>query len=188
MTDEQIAIKVQQGDKELFGVLIERYEEMITRYARKFLFSYQGIEDVVQEVFIKVYTNIQSYNPQKPFSPWIYRIAHNEFINAGRKKKREPLSFFDFDADTIFPHPRSKDNADKHALEKEVKEEVWGCLDELDKKYREPIILYYFEDLSYKEIAEVLHVPSSTVGVRIARGRTMLKTAYSKKYEPQTTA
>ena len=84
-TDEQIAQAVQKGDSSAFGLLVERYEPKLLRYAKKFLFDYEDGKDIVQEVFIKAYSNIQSFDSGRSFSSWIYRIAHNEFINAIRK-------------------------------------------------------------------------------------------------------
>lgn len=107
-TDEQIAKAVQKGDSEAFGALVERYEPKLLRYAKKFLFNYEDGKDTVQEVFIKAYANIQSFDSSRSFSSWVYRIAHNEFINAIRKKGREPISFFD--PDTLFPHPTAPES------------------------------------------------------------------------------
>ena len=90
-TDEYIAGQVQTGNVQSFGTLVERYEEKLRRYARRFLFGYTDAEDLVQDVFVKSYTNIQSFDTSRSFSSWIYRIAHNEFINAIKKKGKEPL-------------------------------------------------------------------------------------------------
>ncbi|MEW6610233.1 MAG: RNA polymerase sigma factor [Patescibacteria group bacterium] len=173
MTDEEIAGLVQQGDTETFGILVERYGDKLTRYARKFLANREDIEDLVQEVFMKAYTNIQSFTTSRKFSPWLYRIAHNEFINAIKKKRWEPLPFFD--PDTLFPHPLSQDVADRGLMKREVKELVEQHLNKLDAKYREPLVLYYLEGLDYTEISEVLQLPVSTVGVRLKRGKEMMK-------------
>ncbi|PCH92054.1 hypothetical protein COB80_00920, partial [Candidatus Kaiserbacteria bacterium] len=96
-TDEDIVQRVQSGDTEAFALLIELYEKKITRYANKFLYNYQDREDAVQDVFIKAYQNIQSFRSGERFSPWIYRIAHNTFLNVVRKQSREKVSFFDTD-------------------------------------------------------------------------------------------
>lgn len=173
IADEEIASLVQHGDTESFGILVERYEAKMMRYARKFLFSKEDIEDLVQNVFIKAYTNIQGFHTKRRFSPWIYRIAHNEFINAIKKKKRQPLFFLD--TDTIFPHPQALDAIDQKIHDNDLKNTLLHYLDRLDPKYREPIILFYFEELGYMDIAEVLHIPVSTVGVRIRRGKTILQ-------------
>lgn len=178
-TDEDITRQVQNGDKEAFGELVARYEAKMIRYGRKFLFGYEDTEDAVQEVFIKTYHNIQSFDATKKFSSWIYRIAHNEFINTIKKKGKEPLPFFD--ADTLFPHPVSPESSDRQIHLREAKEMVEACLAKLPPKYREILILYYLEELSYKEIADVLRVPMATVGVRLKRGREMLQSICKKQ-------
>ena len=81
ISDEKIAARVQEDEIEAFGILVERYEVKMLRYGKKFLTQYEDIEDAVQDVFIKAYTNIQSFNTSMSFSPWLYRIAHNTFIN-----------------------------------------------------------------------------------------------------------
>ncbi|MEK7077150.1 MAG: sigma-70 family RNA polymerase sigma factor [Patescibacteria group bacterium] len=172
-TDEEIASRVQQGEQELFGILIGRYEEKMRRYARRFLFDREDGKDLVQEVFVKAYVNIQSFDATQKFSPWIYRIAHNEFINTLRKRSRFPT--FPLDPDTLFPHPAAAEDSESDAEKKELREALDRSLAQLDAKYREPLVLYYFEDMGYGEIAEVLQVPLGTVGIRLRRGRVMLK-------------
>jgi len=172
MTDEQVASRVQGGDADAFGLLVERFEQPLLRYARRFLSGHSDAEDVVQEAFIKAFTNIRSFDVARKFSPWIYRIAHNEFINAIKKKRREPVPFFD--ADEFFPHPVALEDPREDAARKERAKEIEGHLDGLDMKYREPLVLYYFQELDYREIADVLHIPISTVGVRLKRAREAL--------------
>jgi len=92
--DEAIALRVQNGDTDAFGTLITRYEVKMLRYGKKFLGQYEDIEDAVQDAFIKAYTNIQSFNTSMSFSPWIYRIAHNTFINVIKKKGTRTAVFF----------------------------------------------------------------------------------------------
>ena len=171
--DERIAKQVQSGDTEAFGVLVERYEAKMLRYGRKFLFNYNDIEDAVQTVFIKAYANIQSFNVTRKFSSWLYRIAHNTFINMIKKKGREPLLFFE--PDTILFHSVPDDRADKEVELRGIREVLDHGLEKLDPKYREVLVLYYFEEKDYREIAEILHVPVATVGVRLKRARERLK-------------
>lgn len=180
LSDEEITLKVQAGDSESFGILVTRYETKMMRYANKFLFGYDEAQDVVQEVFIKAYIHVQSFDPTQKFSSWLYRIAHNEFINAIKKKGREPLPLIDPDA--FFPHLVSKLTADDDIHKKETAEMLEKCLNKLDPKYREPLVLYYIEELDYKDIADILHLPTSTVGVRLKRGKDMLKKAYDELY------
>ena len=181
LTDEEIALRVQNGDTQLFGVLVERYEAKMKRYAKKFLFGYHDSQDVVQDVFLKAYSNIQGFDTGRKFSSWLYRIAHNEYINAIKKRGHEPLTFFD--SDTLFPHPVAAENVEKEIDIKQMQEILNKCLDKLDVKYREPLVLYYFQDLDYQSISEVLRIPTSTVGVRLNRGKVILKEIYEKLIE-----
>lgn len=178
LTDEQVVRMVQSGKVESFGILVKRYEAKMLRYARKFLFNYHDIEDLVQEVFIKAYTNIQSFDASRKFSSWLYRIAHNQFINAIKKKGKEAVPFFDLDI--LLPRSISKENADKNINQRELRQILNKCLEKLDIKYREPLVLYYFEELSYKEITDVLHIPMATVGIRLKRGKEIMKNLYEK--------
>ncbi len=173
LTDEAIAQLVQGGDTNAFAELVRRYEAKMTRYARKFLFQGEDIRDLVQEVFIKAYVNIQSFDVKRRFSPWLYRIAHNEFINAVKKKTKLPTFSFDFDA--VLPQLVAKETAESAMAQSEVKKLLDSYLDKLDTKYKEPLVLYYIEEMDYKEIAEILKLPVATVGVRLNRGKAMLR-------------
>lgn len=176
LSDEKIAVAVQAGDAEAFGELIVRYEAKLKRYARKFLNTNHEIDDLVQDVFIKAYTNIQSFDTKQCFSPWIYRIAHNTFVNELRRKERSGFGIFD--ADTILPFIAGKETADSSTLENELSEEMSYLVNELPPKYREVIVLHYFESLSYQEISDILKIPVTTVGVRMTRARAKLKELY----------
>ena len=180
LSDEEIAVRVQKGDTDAFGEIVERYAKKLERYARKFLFDRDDSDDLVQEVFIKAFINIQSFTVTRRFSPWLYRIAHNEFMNALQARKRHALPFFD--PDTLFPHPVAQETADQETNILDLRNTLDRCLDKIDAKYREVLVLHYFEELDYQEIADVLHIPVSTVGVRLLRGRSLLQKLYAEKY------
>ncbi len=177
-SDEELARMVQQNRLDAFELLLKRYESRLLRYGKRFLFDYEKIEDAVQDVFIKSYINIQSFDSSKKFSSWIYSIAHNHFINIIKKTKKEPYLFFD--ADAIFSFS-SKENILKEIEKKEDKKEIEKYLNKLEIKYREPIVLYYFEDKSYQEISDILKIPISTVGIRLKRGRNKIKNFYGER-------
>ena len=176
-SDEAIVKQIQGGRHELFGEILQRFQSKITRYISKFLRDPKDSEDIAQEVFIKAYRNIQSFDSERKFSSWLYRIAHNESINFLKKKRVESIPLFDFD--TLFPHISHEDHKDEvNTLE--IKEQIELSLDQLDSKYREPLVLYYIEGFDYKEIAEILRIPTATVGVRLNRGKKILKDKYDK--------
>lgn len=173
-TDEELALLVQQGNADAFGILVERFEAKMLRYARKFLFGIHDAEDLTQEVFIKAYINIRSFDTSRKFSSWLYRIAHNEFINKLKKNERQPLSFFD--PDTLWPQLVAKETSDREVNITDMRQILDRGLGQIDSKYREVLVLYYYEEMEYKEISEVLRIPTSTVGVRLNRGKKQLQT------------
>jgi RNA polymerase sigma-70 factor, ECF subfamily len=189
LADERIVELVQQGDKEQFGVLMARYDRKLVRYGAKFLSDPENITDIVQEIFISAYKNLQSFDTSQRFSPWIYRIAHNAFINSMRKGIRNPLSYIDFfDMDTLVPLSSGGDpERDMERSDDEERQEqermskmIEEGLDKISQKYREVLILYYLEELEYQDIADILEIPKSTVGIRLRRGKDALKKAYDK--------
>ncbi len=172
-TDEEIVELIQSGQTDLFGVIVDRYEDKMKRYSRKFLLNQDDINDIVQDVFIKAYTNIQSVDIKRKFSSWLYRIAHNHLVNYLRKKRVIlPL----LNLDTFFPHSIDQDSINDEIDREETKNLINKSLNKLNVKYREPLILYYFQELSYKEISDILKIPTSTVGIRIKRGKEKTKT------------
>jgi len=172
-TDEEIVLLVRAGSTDFFGELVDRYEKKLQRYARRFLFQQDDVDDLVQEVFLKAYVNLQGFNTKLSFSSWIYRIAHNTFINKLKRREREPLLVFD--TDTIFGAIKSEEKADTETLQLENKELIELSLGKLQSKYREVVVLLFFEEMSYQEISDILKIPVSTVGVRVSRAKQKLK-------------
>lgn len=180
LSDEELAVLVQKGNREAFTPLFERYETKLRRYGKKFIGSHIDIEDAVQEVFIKAYTHMHSFIHSKKFSTWIYRIAHNTFINVLKKKTRERIHFFDFD--TVLWHRLTDQETPEHLLNKQEEQKLLESgLETLKPKYRETLILYYFEDKSYHDIADIMQVPIATVGIRLKRGKEFIKKILKEK-------
>ncbi len=181
LKDEVIAKNVCLGDKDAYGVLVERYEGKLSRYIRRFTQVSDDATDILQVIFIKAYTNLRGFDTNRSFNSWIYRIAHNECVNYLKKRSGEKVSFIDFD--TILPHLFADEESHTLAEKEETKKLLESSLSGISSKYREILILYYYDDLSYEEIGEVLQIPTSTVGVRIKRGKEALhKILLDKKY------
>lgn len=168
-TDEDIVRKVKRGDADAFGELMERYEGKLARYLKRFLADGDALADVLQDTLIKAYVNIQSFDEAFSFSSWIYRIAHNEAVNAIKKKKSTPFSWFDPEA--LIPHFVHHDKTEENIDRKMLKQNLDAVLERLPPAYREVLILFFYEELSYKEIALILKIPVSSVGVRINRAK-----------------
>lgn len=177
MPDEYIVAMVTSGNVEAYGEIMKRYEPRLKRYVVYLIHNDAMASDVVQDTFIKAYKNMRSFNAKYKFSSWIYRIAHNEAMNA---IKREKHIDYDHDVSEIAEssyEPTIIEDIDAGILKDDVK----ACLDNLDLKYREVLMLQYFEHMKYSEIADVLHAPTATIGVWAARGKTMLKVICERK-------
>lgn len=171
ISDEQLALYMQENNGAGIEVLIGRYQEPLLRYTRRLLGDTEMAEDAVQNTFISAYSNINSYKAGRPFSPWIYRIAHNKAINEIRTHNpiagiEEALKIAD---------PISADTISGHIDQKTLREVLDNHLDKLPIKYREPLVLRYFEERTYEDISDILRIPKSTVGVRIKRALDRLK-------------
>lgn len=176
--DKLVRLSLQNEDA--FYSLMSRYEPILLRYIHRMTrIKPEEAEDLLQEIFIKVYRNLNGFDPNLNFSSWVYRIAHNEIISQYRKKNREiyptALStnyeetqpFADFLADTL--------NVETHYLDREKAAEVRKALGELPPKYRDILILRYFEEMSYKEISDILRKPSGSVATLINRAKAKFK-------------
>ncbi|MDP2789776.1 MAG: RNA polymerase sigma factor [bacterium] len=172
-SDEQLAAAAQTGNVQAFGELVQRYEAAMQRYARRFLFTVTDTDDVVQDIFLKAFQNLQSFDAHRRFSPWLYRIAHNHFLNVIRKRSHEPVPFFD--PDTLLPHPVAPDNPQRDQQDAELQHAITTCLDKLSPVLREVVVLALIEDLPHADIADILHVPIGTVDVRLSRAKVKLR-------------
>lgn len=185
MTDEEIIKQVQAGNKNIYAEILERYESKIERYIKRYLQREDEVIDMVQDIFIKVYTNIKSFDTDQRFSPWIYRIAHNECVNKLSWKSLRNFVSLDIDVDEILPQFVTEKLIASENTEKEFeinfhKENLDKYVQQLDIKYKDPIILFFLEDLTYEEISDVLKIPVSTVGIRIKRGKDKLREILEK--------
>jgi RNA polymerase sigma-70 factor (ECF subfamily) len=171
--DQELAMLVQSGGVDFFGVLFNRYEAKIKRYAKKFIYGEDEINDAIQQIFTKAFVNINSFDSNRKFSSWLYRIAHNELVNLLKKKRHSFLPLFDLDVflPRNFLNNKIADDIDAKNLKKEVER----TLEKIEEKYREPLYLYYIEELPYKDISEIMKIPVSTVGVRITRAKKLMK-------------
>ncbi len=171
LTDEQLVEKIRENNPQLYSEIIHRYQSKLSNYLRKFINHQDELEDVLQEVFIKVYKNLFGFDINKKFSSWIFRIAHNEAINNIRKRKKEILSLDDNEWQVI----DEKINLEKELEEKINRKIIEKALLKIKSKYREVLILYFLEEKTYEEISEILRIPISTVGVLLLRGKKKLK-------------
>ena len=174
-TDAELVEAVLRN-RNAYAQVVNRYERVLTRYLNRLLGPRGGAAaDVLQDVFIKAYLNLNDYDRSRPFSPWIYRIAHNEAMSHLRRNRTEPQPLDSADAELILERLAADDDPAKILLRKRADHAVRAAVSDLEVKYRDVLVLRYLEEKSYDEIADILHMPPGTVATLIARGLKKLK-------------
>ncbi len=166
-------------DAKAYAMLVRRFEAPLHRYVGRLLdHSRADIDDVLQETFLKAYVNLNDYDRRRAFSPWLYRIAHNEAMNALRGRRREPAAIAGEDADRLLA--ALTDGQDpQHAIDAERRlQQLHAAIAVLEPRYRDALVLRYLEELSYEEISDVLEIPMGTVATLINRGKSRLRRAF----------
>ena len=179
MSDEQL-VQASLENQDCFYYLMKRYEPRILRYSKRITnVSEEESADILQEIFIKVYRNLNGFNQKLKFSSWIYRIAHNEIINQYHKKKSYSamisLNIEDDDVNNMARLVRDTFDVQDDYIGRENIEKVRKALKELPDKYREILVLRFFEDKSYDEISHILRKPAGTVATLINRAKSKFR-------------
>lgn len=183
MSDEE-AVALALHEKAFFGHIVLRYEDKLSRYIRRLgVGNEDDRKDVLQNIFIKVYKNLNGFDQSLSFSSWIYRIAHNEAISWYRKTHARPEGHLVGDSEDVLALlSSSEDNAEKQFDITVNAEEINRALQALDEKYRDALILRFFEHKEYEEISDILKIPPGTVGTLIYRGKQELKKKLEKNH------
>lgn len=176
LTDEQLVANSLQNP-ENFKYLIERYQGKFSKYIeRRASVSKEDVEDLLQDIFIKIYLNLNDFDTSLKFSSWGYRIAHNEIISWYRRKKVRPqINFEDFEEENIINIFKDDHDVEKTFEKAEIKKNVHTAVEKLSDKYKEIIMLRYLEEREYEEISDILQIPIGTVSTLIFRGKKELQ-------------
>ncbi len=175
LSDEEL-VKKSLDDQEVFYYLIKRYESKLMRYINRIAsVTHEEAEDLLQEIFIKAYRHLNGFDQRLKFSSWVYRIAHNEVINFAKKRKRgTALIHASNNGDTdnmVLDNLAGEDDVHGNFVAMESKEQVWQALMELPLKYREVLVLKFFENKSYREMSDILRKPEGTVATLVNRAK-----------------
>jgi RNA polymerase sigma-70 factor (ECF subfamily) len=175
LNEEQVWLEqARQGDKAAFGKLIEAYQTPVYNLAYRMLNNSGEAEEAAQEAFIRAYTRLDSYKPAHKFSTWMLSITSNYCIDLIRKRRALLLSI-----DEPLPaHPALQSEKSKgpesQMVMSEQQEMVQGLLQELPEDYRQAVVLRYWYEMSYDEIAEVMNTTVSAIKSRLFRARRQL--------------
>ena len=183
-TDEELILAFQNGDRNAFNQIVERYKDKLSNFLYRFTYDIDSAQDLAQDTLLKVYIKKDSYKEIAKFSTWIYTIASNLAKTELRKiKRRKTYTISDLSTDDreFVIH-----QSDAESFEDEEDTLVSGkilqkCLNNLDDEFKNIIILRDIQELSYDEISKILKIPLGTVKSRINRGRFKLKDLLKQK-------
>ncbi len=179
-TDEQVVILTLKN-QDYYLCLMKRYEAKLLNYIFKISnINKEDAEDILQEVFIKAYQNLNDFDLNFKFSNWIYSIAHNTTISAFRKKGVRPqtVSWEDKDLNNILESTLDVENT---SLQKLTYKQILKIINRLPLKYKDVLILKFIEGKDYREISDILHKPMGTIATLINRAKKSLKQELEKE-------
>ena len=181
MTDNEAIKLILEGDREKFGVLVEKYQQIVFRTVMGYLHNKDDADDLSQEVFIQVYQSLSRFRGESSFSTWIYRIAVNASLNRIRKssenflvRRFETLLGTDKKEEYVFT-PADNEDPENILIREEHLRWLQKALDSLPESQRTAIILSKYDDLPQKEIAEIMNLTEGAVEALIQRAKKNLR-------------
>lgn len=190
MNEKKIIEGLKNNDKELFKWLVETYRTKVINLCHAYLHSIEEAEDIAQDVFIEVYDSIHKFRGDAGLGTWIYRISVNKALN--RSKRNQRLSFFsrlskqtgNNNQYVPIDHKATDDSQPDHILTlQENKRLLFKAIDKLPEKQKIAFLLNKYEELSYKEIADVMNKSVSAVESLLFRAKNNLREYLSKTFE-----
>lgn len=174
MVELELIERAQQGDKAAYAELIHIHYRTVEKFAFQCGVRVNDIPDVAQEVFVKLYRFLHQFQRDR-FTTWLYKITLNTARDYYRKESKEKKKEQKLNSEVDINYTTR--SAEDRVLVFEEDRELHNAIQTLDEKYRHPIIMYYFHELSYEQIAEVLNIPLSTIKIRLMRAKALLKSA-----------
>ena len=189
MTDKEIIGLILQGDRNRYKLLVERYQPIVFRTCMGFLHNREDADDLTQDIFIQTYQTLPAYKGDASFSTWIYRITVNASLNKLRKSSKHHLlqrleNIFGSDKSKEYTFPASdSENPETILIHAERNEWVEKALNSLPEKQRTAIVLSKYDDLSQREIAEIMDTTEGAVEALIQRAKANLREKLSFLYK-----
>jgi RNA polymerase sigma-70 factor (ECF subfamily) len=168
-SDEFIVSQITAGQKDLFRLLVRRYQRSVYGMGISFFRNAEDASDFAQEVFLKVYRGLSRFEERSRFSTWLYKIAYNTAIN-GVNRRKEYRSLAETDVE-----PSDGDTPERLTIRAAAQEAVLASLQELPERYRVCIDLFFFYDRSYREIEAITGFPVNTIKSHVFRAKKLLR-------------
>jgi RNA polymerase sigma-70 factor (ECF subfamily) len=181
ISDEE-AVVLALKDQEYFVLIIDRYKSKLFNYIRRITsVRDEDVEDLLQEIFLKVYLNLNDFDSGLKFSSWIYAIARNQVISNHRRLNARAEGHSVTLEDDGVQKIMSSFNMEKELDKLYLKEKVEKVLFHLHEKYREVLILKFIEEKNYQEISDIIKKPMGTVGSLMNKAKSEFKKELDKQ-------
>jgi RNA polymerase sigma-70 factor, ECF subfamily len=187
--DEALVVAVQRGDATAFRGLMEKYQNRVHAVAYGMTRDREESRDITQETFIRAYRKLGEYRAEASFRAWLFRIAMNLAIDTVRRGQRRRTTGFDearlaVDDDGAFAVIHREDGPGRLLERKRLHQRILAAIDELNEDHRQIILLREVENLSYKDISEILDIPEGTVMSRLYHARKKLQVLLADEVSP----
>ena len=170
------------GNKQSFSRLVEAYERPVYNLTYRMLGTPEEAEDAAQETFLRAYARLQQYNTDHKFSTWLFSIANHHCIDRLRKRRK---TFVSIDDNPVLQNLQNEaPEPEETMLDAEQAQELQSLLSQLEPEYRTPLVLRYWEEYSYEEIAESMDLTVSAVKSRLFRARKQMADLYAAQSQP----
>lgn len=183
-SDDELIDAVLAGEGSAFGTLMDRYQDRVFRLVSRYTRDHGEAEDLAQEVFVKVFRKLHTFQRDSALFTWVYRVAVNTVNDHFGRVGRRRLRLVD-DPDELDQNPSVRSDGESPSqalLDDELRRVTRELLDELPEKYRTILLLREFEDLSYTQIAETLGLQMGTVESRLFRARQRFKDLLEERH------
>lgn len=176
-TDEHLIAQSREGDRAAFGELIARYQVQVYHYSRRLLGNHDAAQDITQDVFIKAFMALNTWQPTAAFAAWLLRIARNACLDLLRGRQRFPSDNLD---DHIEQLASRTPSAEQQVMQAQQMEQLEQAILKLSLEHREVVILRDIEGFCYQQLADILDINTGTVRSRLSRARAALMQQLNK--------
>jgi len=171
LEEKDVLALARAGDRDAFGEIVRRYQDAVFNLCYRMLGDYHEAEDAAQETFLRVYRHLRRFDPAHRFSTWVLSIASHYCIDRLRARR---VTFVSLDAPDVHRHHVDAPQPDEYLLRQEQADRIQALLQRLPAEHRLVLVLHYYYDLSYREIAAIMGTSEGAVKTRAHRARREL--------------
>jgi RNA polymerase sigma-70 factor, ECF subfamily len=172
--DDELLLRCQRGDRQAFNRLVMQYQHLIYNFLYRLAPDWADLDDLAQEVFLKMYHSIHTLHDRAQFKSWLHRLAVNVYVDEQRRRAKRRNRFVSDDR-TLETRADPAAHPGEHIARQELQHQLQAALNQLPEEFKLAVVLREIQGLSYDEIAETLRCSIGTVRSRIFRGRRLLR-------------